>query len=140
MMKAKRFILAALFAVTVGGAALSVTAPVTAQAACNDHFLTFPAWFRGLIDDKCEIQKPGSGQDGLSNFIWTIVLNIVEAALQAVAYVSLIFLLYGGFKFIYGAGSPDQIVGARKTILNAVIGLVISMFAVLIVNLVVVRL
>jgi len=127
---------ALLFVASIGGASLTVAAPYTVYADCNDRLLTFPAWFKGLTDANCDIQKPDSSKEGLSKFIWTIVLNITEFMLQLVGYIAVGFIIYGGFKYITGAGSPDSTVRARKTIMNAVIGLVISLFSVALVNLV----
>ena len=44
------------------------------------------------------------------------------------------FIIYGGYKYMISAGSPDGMTGAKKTIMNAVIGLVLSIAAVAIVR------
>lgn len=104
---------------------------------CPDNVLTFPTWYRGLQDPAtCDIESPGSGETALGDFIWKIVLNVIEIALQLVGYLAVGFIIYGGFVYITGAGSPDKITAGRKIILNAVIGLVISIFSIAIVNLV----
>jgi len=140
-----------VFAILIGGSVITIAAPQTSYAAaCKDNVLTFPTWYRGLskttgtddpatkdVDEStCEIESPGTGTDGLSTFIWTIVLNVIEIAMQVVGYLAAGFIIYGGFKYITGAGSPDKITAGRKLILNAVIGLVISLLAVVIVNIV----
>jgi len=78
----------------------------------------------------------GKPSNGLSNFIWRIVLNVTEIGLQMVGYISVGFILYGGFQFLTSQGSSEGSVKARKTILNAVIGLVISIASIAIVNLI----
>jgi hypothetical protein len=115
----------------------------TYAAVCTDRVLTFPTWYRGLSESKgsgadatCEIKTPGSGSTALSDFIWKIALNGIEIAMQVVGYLAVGFIIYGGFKYITGAGDSGKIVTGRKLILNAVIGLVISLFAVAIVNIV----
>ncbi|HET8884020.1 MAG TPA: pilin [Candidatus Saccharimonadales bacterium] len=133
MNKIKHWILAIIFVSTMGGATLAVAAPQTASAACSDRLLTFPAWFKGLTTANCEIKSP-SQVGGLSNFIWTIALNIIEFILQLVGYIAVGFIIYGGFKYMTSAGSPDGMVKARKIIMNAVIGLLISIFSVAMVN------
>lgn len=137
----RNWTLAALFAMSVGGAALTVASPQFATAtpaACNQRLLTFPAWYRGLQnDDNCDIRQPDSGKDGLSKFIWTIALNVIELMLQLVGYIAVGFIIVGGFKFLTSVGSPDGIAKARKTITNAVVGLIISIFSVGIVNVIV---
>ncbi len=144
----KLWLAAMVFAGSVGGSFISVASPQTASAAkCQSNVLLFPTWYRGLGtnttdssgNDTCEIKSPGSGQDSISTFIWTIVMNVIGMALVAIGYVSAGFIIYGGFLYLTGGGSPDKIAGARKTILNAVIGLIISFFSVIIVNIVTAR-
>ncbi len=131
----RHYIATLLFVMSVGGTALAVATPHTTFAACNDRLLTFPAWFKGLTTGTCDIKSPNEA-GGLPTFIWTIGLNIVEFCLQLVGYVSVGFIIYGGFQYMIYTGTPDGAVKARRTILNAVIGLVISIFSVAIVNVV----
>ncbi len=129
----RNWVAALLFVASAGGATLTVATPQTAFAAnCDAHLLTFPAWYNGLTDADCNIQGPSD----LPNFIWKIALNLLEIGLQLVGYISVGFIIKGGFKYMTSAGSPDGISKARATILNAVIGLGISIFSVAIVNLV----
>lgn len=104
--------------------------------ACTQSFLTFPAWYRGLIDlSTCELRSPADpGLGGLPGYALRIGVNIVEIVLRAVGYASVGFIIYGGYKYMTSAGSPDGMAAAKKTIMNAVIGLVISLAAVAIVN------
>lgn len=134
--KIRNWTAALLFVAAAGGATLSVATPQTTYAACNDRLLTFPAWFKGLTgpEPDCNIKQPGAGKDGLSKFVWTIVLNIIEFMLQLVGYISVGYIIAGGYRFMISAGSPDGMVKSRKTIMNAVIGLVISIFSVGIIN------
>lgn len=104
-----------------------------ATNACRESFLTLPAWYNGLLDGDCEVQSPAA-VGGFSKFVTIIGLNVVEMILRLSGYASAAFIIYGGYKYIYSAGSPDGMVSARKTIMNAVIGLVISIAAVAIVN------
>ena len=130
----RNWVMALLFVTTAGGATLTLATPQTTMAACDARLLTFPAWYNGLTDDQCNIKGPS---DGLPNFIWKIALNILEALLQLVGYVSVFFIIRGGFKYMTATGSPNEIAQARTIILNAVIGLGISLFSIAIVNLVV---
>lgn len=129
----QNWVSALLFVTVIGGAAFTIATPQTTHAACSDRLLTFPAWYRGVVDDNCDINDPNKA-GGLAKFIWTIVLNVIETLLQLVGYISVGFIIAGGFKYMTSAGSPDGMVRARKTILNAIIGLALSMFSVGIVN------
>lgn len=105
--------------------------------ACTARFLTFPAWYRGLPREGCNIKPPASGTDtSLTAFIFTIVVNIIEIALQLVAYAAVGYIIYGGFKYLTAAGDPSRITAGRKIITNALIGLVLSFMSIAIVNLV----
>lgn len=123
-----------------GGASMSV-----GERRCADtRLLTIPTWYRGLTtyvpavspkSDQCNIKSPND-VGGISNFIWRIALNIIEIVLQLIGYIAVGFVIFGGYRYMISAGSPDGMVKARKTITNALIGLVISLFSVAIVNLV----
>lgn len=133
--KIRNWTAALLFATTLGGATLAVAMPQTTFAACNDRLLTFPAWFKGLTDGECNIKSPQQS-GGLPTFIWTIVLNVIEMALQIVGYLAVGYIIRGGFKYMTAIGDPGEIAKAKKIIMDAVIGLVLSIFSVAIVNLI----
>lgn len=139
------------FAVFVAAPLFSFVAPTNTFAAapvtpsdCEKTFLGIHPWFRGLAKvegGQCVIVAPGAQLANkttldLAGFIWRIALNIIDIGLAAVGYIAFFFILYGGFQFLTGGSNPSQIEKARKTILNAVIGLIISFGAVAIINLV----
>lgn len=132
-----------IFASGVGGVATSVLVPQTVAAvpSCERRILSIPPWYRGLTDANCNIRSPvrSQGEAGaeLSSFIWRIALNVVEIMLHIVGYAAVGFIIYGGFSYLTSTGQPDKIAGAKKTVMNAIIGLVISLFAIAIVNVVV---
>lgn len=135
----KNILLAGAFILFVASPAMTVVTPQTTNAAaCGGNVLGVPPWYRGLSKtegDNCVIVSPNE-VGGISNFIWRIVLNGIEMALVAISWVAFFLILYGGFLFITGGGNASQVEKARKSIFNAVIGLVISLGAVAIVNLV----
>lgn len=67
----------------------------------------------------------------------TTVLNAVFGLAGALAVV---FVIVGGLKYIIGSGKPEELQKAKNTILYAVVGLIISLFAMAIVNFVISRL
>jgi hypothetical protein len=133
--KIRNWTAALLFATTLGGATMAVALPQTTFAACNDRLLTFPAWFKGLTDGECNIKSPQQS-GGLPTFIWTIVLNVIEMGLQIVGYLAVGYIIRGGFKYMTAIGDPGEVAKAKKIIMDAVIGLVLSIFSVAIVNLI----
>lgn len=93
---------------------------------CGAPILGVRPWYYGLTDADCNIKGPAD-QDGLSTFIWAIVLNVIDAVLTIVAYIAVALIIYGGFLFMTGGGVATQIEKGRKTVMNAVIGLVLAM-------------
>jgi hypothetical protein len=139
MKSVRNWIVSLAIVASAGGALLLTAIPQPAIAAssdCNQGFLGFPAWYRGLTTADCNIKSP-SDAGGISKFIWHIGLNVVEIALVAIGYITAFFILYGGFLFLTSNGKPDSAAKARSTILDAAIGLVISLAAVAVVNFVI---
>lgn len=114
-----------------------VAQPSGGNASCaKGNILTAPAWHRGLTggpDCSISLDNVNSNPDfggKIGPFIFILGLNIVEIMMHLVAYVSVAYIIVGGFKFMTSAGSADGSVKARKTIINAIIGLVISLVAI----------
>lgn len=123
----------------------STYAAVTNAKDCERTVLGIPTWFRGLsiIDSngKCSVAGPGQALPSgatleLSQYIWFIALNLIDIALTIVGIIAFLFIIYGGFQFLTGGNEAGKVEQARKTILHAVIGLVISIGAVAIINLI----
>ena len=113
---------------------LVIGTPTSTYAACNTRFLTFPTWYDGLTEGgECNIKSPEK-VGGISNFILRIALNLLDILFQAVAYITVGYIIWGAFKYVTAYGESNEIVLARQRILNAIIGLVIAMLAVAIVN------
>jgi hypothetical protein len=133
--KIRHWIAAIIFATSLGGMTFAVAAPQTANAACTSRLLTLPAWYKGLTDSSCNIKSP-TAAGGISVFIWTIALNVIDMAMQVVGFISVGFIIRGGFKYMTSVGEPGEVAKAKKIITDAIIGLVIAIFAVAIVNLI----
>lgn len=58
-----------------------------------------------------------------------ILLAVVDILVRIGALVAVGFVLYGGFTFITSQGEPDGTKRGRTTIVNALVGLVIAIFA-----------
>lgn len=137
MKKVLSVIFAGLFIFTLASPIAATVIPTQASAAsssCDKTFLGVPPWYRGLTSEgDCTILSPDE-VGGLQSFIWRIVLNVIQMALVIVMYIAIFFILYGGFLFIAGGNNPAQVENGRKSIFNAVIGLVISLGAIAITN------
>ena len=121
---------------------ISILAPVVVSAAtptsppppasCDGSLLGFPTWHKYLTKEgsdciiKFDIQKDFP----------KILLAIFEIILRIGGLVAVGFIIYGGFRYMLSQGEPDGIKGAQATIVNALIGLVITISATVIVNVV----
>lgn len=64
----------------------------------------------------------------------SIIGNIVQVLLTAVGVISVIMIVIGGIMFTLSSGDSQKAAKARNTILYAVVGLVVAVFASAIVN------
>lgn len=135
MIRTARVLSGLLFAFFAGGGVVA-TLPSAPAAACTSTFLTLPPWYDGLSKDCKNIDT----SIGPEKFIPILVSNIVEIILQLVGYVAVLFIIYGGFLYMTSTGEPQKLAGAKSTILNAIIGLIVAIFAVTIVNFISARL
>lgn len=115
-----------VFALTLTALSL-VIFPVAAQlegAKCDDLGIACP-------------EGSGSGGGATVEFISTTLRNVINAALSLTALIAAIFIVYGGFLYLTSAGESDRAERGKKTILYAVIGLLIIGLSAVIVNFVV---
>lgn len=133
----KRLFVIAMMMLTAAGTVIALPSPT--YAACPDAVLGIPTWYRGLVEgaDTCTVKVPAQDdEDGMAKFITKLALNVVQILFMIVAYIAVFFIIKGGIAYISSAGSPDGIASAKKSILNAVIGLIISGLSASIVNLI----
>ncbi len=95
---------------------------------CSDNeFFGLPTWYKYLELD--EANNCTVITDGVENVPAKVILGVIDIALFLAGLLAVIMIIWGGYLFIFSNGEPGQIANARKTILNAVIGLVIAIFA-----------
>lgn len=131
-------LLAAIPAV-VNAAPSPPTTTTSGQCSNQQSISFFPAWYDNGLCKNGQIVPPNEfdqndSAKSFSMWITILALNIVSMLLVAVGYVSLGFIIFGGFKYITSGDSASGTAAARKTITNAVIGLVISIMSVAIVK------
>lgn len=137
-----RKLIASLFISISMFAAGSILIPATAQAASraqcegNSAIPFVPKWYKYIPHrwdaetQSCIVNAsfPGS--------IPAILLAVFEIILVVAGVLAVIFVVYGGFQYLITTGEPEKAKNARNTIINALVGLMITMFATVIVNLV----
>lgn len=125
-------------------AILSLFAASTCDQSGN--FFGFPRWYKYLKVEDVERSVIGGSSVKVcevQNFtieqIPLVGLALADIAFRVAALVAIGYILYGGVQFILGQGESDKTKKARQTIINALIGLAISIMSVGIVNFVGVR-
>jgi hypothetical protein len=122
--------------------------PCTPSSSSN--FLKIPTWYQYLdgaldggrvvdgtiVDQKCVPQLHKVGNDGGIDLIsiWLIGLAVIEILLRLTGLITVGMVIFGGFKYITSQGNSDATKAARGTIVNAFIGMVITIIAVISVN------
>jgi amino acid transporter len=74
----------------------------------------------------------GSGNDFNS-----VIINIISWFLGVIGFVSIIYLIYGGFQMMLAGANPSMAESGKKTVRNSIIGLIIVILSYIIVTVVV---
>jgi hypothetical protein len=99
---------------------------VAAPPNCNKPLFGIPTWYEYLpVDANCKIDTTGMGGD----VVVLVVMALIDILLVLAGLLAVGFIIFGGFKYITSQAEPTKLAGARTTILNAVIGLVIAIIA-----------
>jgi Type IV secretion system pilin len=92
-------------------------------------FLSFPTWYKYLpsaVDPNTGLCSP---QLGSINDVWLIVAAVIEILLRVAALMAVGLIIYGGISLMLSQGDPQQTNNGRNTIISAVVGLIICIFA-----------
>jgi hypothetical protein len=112
-------------------------------------FLGLRPWYYYLNYGAITVKSPNgtvlSQYCGIQNFqllpagstpsdVPLVLLAVVDDLLRIGGLVAVGFIIYGAIQYVTSQGSPDQTSHAQRTIINAVVGLVISIIAVTVVS------
>lgn len=62
--------------------------------------------------------------------VLTVIGNLIYIALSLAVVMSLIYIIIGGYKYALSGGNPESQVESKKTLMWAIIGLIICLSAV----------
>ena len=109
----------------------------TVPANCSSSFFTLEPWYQYLsVDPKtCDVTNFNSTNilGGSSPFL-LIGLAILDDLIKIAALVAVGFVVYGGIQYVTSQGAPDATKKAQQTIINALVGVVLSIVAASIVS------
>ena len=114
------------------------------RAACGETvggFLEFPTWYKYLNPRVAPPPEGGGPAECRIDFtfpddITKVLLAGFEIILRIGSVVAIGFVIFGGFQYIISQGEPERIKNSRTTIINAIVGLVVTIFASAIVSLI----
>lgn len=144
-----RRLLISLLVATSMFTAVSALLPSVANAAPRENcaaesktFLGLPTWYKYLEpngssgDCKLTLPKDSDGNESVILAASRILLAVFEIILRIAGLAAVGFIIFGGFQYLISQGEPDRTKGAKSTILNAVIGLAITLSATAIVSII----
>lgn len=114
----------------------------TLAATCSKpSFFSFPTWYQYLPVEEdsqagiCEVQFSlmENGQFHYDDIL-LVSLGIIDILVRLAALVAVAFVIYGGFRYMTSQGSPDGTKAAMHTIVQAAIGLIVTLLAATIVG------
>lgn len=105
---------------------INISSPLSTRAlACEDGFT--------LKNGACV----AIGDNDLPDDLSAVIKKIVNVSLFILGALSVLMLIYGGFRYTTSGGKSESIVAAKNTILYAIVGLVVAMMSLAIVNFVI---
>ncbi|MBR3386475.1 hypothetical protein IKG68_02820 [Candidatus Saccharibacteria bacterium] len=111
--------------VFVASAAIDFTNPTPVQAECRSLF--------GMTSWDCGLADPWT-QANLTSNIVLIASNILTDLTVIATYLTIGFVIYGGYMYIFSAGDTTKVAAGKKTLTRAFIGLAIVLLSNVILN------
>ena len=121
----KRYVLTILTGIfTIGFGIMTVATPVSALGEGGA-----PAGINAARGDNTP--------SNLLNGETSIIRRGINLMLYGIGVLSVIMLIFGGFRYIVSGGQKEKVTAAKNTILYAIIGLLVAVFAYAIINFVI---
>ncbi len=76
-----------------------------------------------------QVRRPTIDNPVSGTSLGEVLASIINALLLFAGAVAVLFLIIGGFRYVVSTGNPEQVDAARKTILYAILGLIIIFIA-----------
>lgn len=122
-------ILSSLALLIVGLFSIFVSLSPVAMAADNcrgSGALAIPTWHKYIPTNPPPDCSFKDAEEVGGRFVILIIFGVFEALLWVAGFLAVLFVAYGGFKFLTSNGEPNNISAAKTTLLNALIGLAIA--------------
>jgi hypothetical protein len=106
-----------------------ITTPIPAgsnEIRCNGDY--------EMIGGVCVPKSNGSGGLTSKKTLGEVMLYVIRALLTLGGVIAVLFIIIGGFQYITSSGNDEAAEKGKKTLINAVIGLVIIIMSFVIVS------
>ncbi|TAK89082.1 hypothetical protein EPO04_03205 [Patescibacteria group bacterium] len=102
--------------------------PATAMGAAGPDCPATIDPANSTINQGVDCSKGTSSADSLfgANGVFSQISNIL---IFLVGAVSVIMLIYGGFRYVISSGNSDQVTAAKNTIIYSIVGIVVAILA-----------
>src|SRR3990167_1617386 len=80
------------------------------------------------------VEIPNIGGTKLPTSLATVIVNAVNYGLLIAGSVAVLMIIVGGFLYITASGDQERLEKAKKTLRNAIIGVIIILLSLAIVN------
>ncbi|MFA6306505.1 MAG: pilin [Patescibacteria group bacterium] len=103
-------------------------APVTADFSAINQVKAEGDWWQRVNDGG--LNQVGQAYDGSTpRDIRMTIVDIIKIVLGFLGIITVVIILYAGFKWMTAGGNEENVATAKKMLINAVIGLVIILSA-----------
>jgi len=138
--KAKKLLVSLAMAAAVVSYCLAALAPLPALAAAQNcpggTSSQSGGVGKGLSDLGQQSQDITCANINLANRsgVAAVVAKLIDWALYISGAIAVIYVIYGGYRYLMSGGNEETATKARQTVYNALIGLIIIILAYVIVN------
>lgn len=83
-----------------------------------------------------QFRIPDPGNTGVASdaTVTSLLMRIIQILLAVAGLIAVVFLIVGGFRYITAGGNEESAESGKKTIINAIIGIVIIILSFVIVR------
>lgn len=100
-------------------------------ATCSEKlFLGLVPWYHYLTNLDANCNVTAFNPLGANSDFLLIMLAIIDDLLRVVGFLSVVFIIMAGLKYMTSQGSPDGVAKAQSTIINSLVGLGISLISI----------
>lgn len=107
--------------------------PTNCDSSKSNGFLGLPYWYKYLDHQReldaltnkyvCKVKLNGIKDT------WLVAAAVIELLVRIASMIAIGIIIYGGVSYIISEGSSDKAKKAQSTVINGVIGLVITVVA-----------